>query len=163
MKRRKPERLTFTSRLGTATTPRTSHQAQSFLDIIEMVCDWWGAGKGYDDPRPWMDSVALNIAQQGQVFDARTALARKRSRGISRQRSFPTDDKLSESGTPSAKAWRCQMRRVACAPQRLSDALLAGPLTPAAPGKPGTEPNLRGIRPSDVPQPDQKVQAMPGV
>lgn len=38
----------------------------SFLDVIEMVCDWWGAGKGYDDPRPWRDSVQLNIKQKGK-------------------------------------------------------------------------------------------------
>lgn len=44
---------------------RNSHhpenQPQSFLDIIEMVCDWWGARKGYDDPRSWTDTVELNF------------------------------------------------------------------------------------------------------
>ena len=44
---------------------RNSHHPefcdQSFLDVIEMVCDWWGARKGYDDPRPWSESVELNF------------------------------------------------------------------------------------------------------
>ncbi len=56
---------------------RNSHHAEhylehpcgmTFLDIIEMVCDWWGAGKGYDDPRPWRDSVALNFQQKGKFL-----------------------------------------------------------------------------------------------
>jgi len=38
----------------------------SFLDVIEMVCDWWGAAKGYDDPRAWRDSVALNFESKGK-------------------------------------------------------------------------------------------------
>lgn len=33
----------------------------TFLDVIEMVCDWWAARKGYDDPRSWPESVKLNI------------------------------------------------------------------------------------------------------
>lgn len=48
---------------------RNSHHPeehdQSFLDVIEMVCDWWGARKGYDDSRSWLDSVALNLKQKG--------------------------------------------------------------------------------------------------
>lgn len=41
----------------------TAHHAaqMTFLDVIEMVCDWWGARKGYDDPRPWEESVRLNL------------------------------------------------------------------------------------------------------
>lgn len=40
----------------------------TFLDVIEMVCDWWGARLGYDDPRPWRDSVKLNIHSKGKYL-----------------------------------------------------------------------------------------------
>lgn len=40
----------------------------TFLDVIEMVCDWWGARKGYNDARPWLDGVRLNLAQKGQYL-----------------------------------------------------------------------------------------------
>lgn len=43
-------------------------EGMTFLDIIEMVCDWWGAGKGYDDPRPWLVSVELNFQQKGKFL-----------------------------------------------------------------------------------------------
>lgn len=34
----------------------------TFLDVIEMVCDWWGARKGYDDSRmAWLESVEMNL------------------------------------------------------------------------------------------------------
>jgi hypothetical protein len=42
--------------------------AMNFLDVIEMVCDWWGASKGYDDPRPWSESVALNFKSKGKYL-----------------------------------------------------------------------------------------------
>ena len=49
----------------------------TFLDVIEMVCDWWAARKGYGDSRPWLDSVALNLEQKGKYLtDAQTWLAR---------------------------------------------------------------------------------------
>ena len=41
----------------------------SFLDIIEMVCDWWAARKGYNDPRPWPESVKLNLEAKGKYLD----------------------------------------------------------------------------------------------
>ena len=44
------------------------HQPQSFMDVIEMVCDWWGAKQGYDDPRPWEATVELNIATKGKYL-----------------------------------------------------------------------------------------------
>lgn len=51
---------------------RNSHhpenQPQTFLDVIEMVCDWWGARKGYDDPRSWADTVKLNFEKKGQYL-----------------------------------------------------------------------------------------------
>lgn len=40
----------------------------TFLDVIEMVCDWWGAGRGYDDPRPWAESAALNLETKGKYL-----------------------------------------------------------------------------------------------
>ena len=41
-----------------------------FLDVIEMVCDWWGARKGYSDARPWLESVELNFKSKGQYLNA---------------------------------------------------------------------------------------------
>lgn len=38
----------------------------TFLDVIEMVCDWFAAWKGYGDKRPWSESVKLNIASKGK-------------------------------------------------------------------------------------------------
>lgn len=53
---------------------RNSHHPenslQTFLDIIEMVCDWWGASKGYDDPRSWEDTVKLNLEYKGKRLSA---------------------------------------------------------------------------------------------
>lgn len=40
----------------------------TFLDVIEMVCDWWAARKGYDDPRPWDESVRLNLDAKGKYL-----------------------------------------------------------------------------------------------
>lgn len=59
---------------------RNSHHPEnpprSFLDIIEMICDWWGARKGYDDPRSWRDTVKLNLEHKGKYLtDAQRWLA----------------------------------------------------------------------------------------
>ena len=40
----------------------------TFLDIIEMVCDWRGAQQGYGDTRPWRETVKLNIAAKGKYL-----------------------------------------------------------------------------------------------
>ncbi len=40
----------------------------TFLDVIEMVCDWWGARKGYGDSRPWRESVELNFTSKGTLL-----------------------------------------------------------------------------------------------
>lgn len=40
----------------------------TFLDVIEMVCDWWGARKGYDDHRGWRESAALNLEHKGKYL-----------------------------------------------------------------------------------------------
>lgn len=43
--------------------------AMTFLDIIEMVCDWWGARKGYDDSRmTWPESVEMNLKSKGKYL-----------------------------------------------------------------------------------------------
>jgi hypothetical protein len=39
----------------------------TFLDVIEMVCDWWGARRGYDDSRmTWTESVEMNLTSKGK-------------------------------------------------------------------------------------------------
>jgi hypothetical protein len=38
----------------------------TFLDIIEMACDWFAAWKGYGDQRPWLESAALNLEKKGE-------------------------------------------------------------------------------------------------
>lgn len=40
----------------------------TFLDVIEMVCDWWGARKGYDDSRPWQETLQLNLEHKGKYL-----------------------------------------------------------------------------------------------
>ena len=57
---------------------RNSHHAEyaavhggpelTFLDIIEMVCDWRGAQQGYNDPRPWLETVELNFKAKGKYL-----------------------------------------------------------------------------------------------
>ena len=53
----------------------------TFLDVIEMVCDWWGARKGYGDRRTWQELVELNfnskghLLSQGQLWLAREVAA----------------------------------------------------------------------------------------
>lgn len=45
-----------------------AHQAgaMTFLDIIEMVCDWYAAWKGYGDTRTWSESSVLNLEKKGE-------------------------------------------------------------------------------------------------
>ena len=39
------------------------------IDVIEMVCDWWGARKGYDDSRmSWPESVTMNLESKGKYL-----------------------------------------------------------------------------------------------
>lgn len=41
----------------------------TFLDVIEMVCDWWGARLGYADSRmSWKDSVAMNLKSKADYL-----------------------------------------------------------------------------------------------
>lgn len=55
--------------------------AMTFIDVIEMVVDWWAARKGYADPRPWPESFELNLKAKGkyltphQVWLARSVAA----------------------------------------------------------------------------------------
>lgn len=43
------------------TLPSEPTNDMTFLDIIEMVCDWWGARKGYHDERPWAIAVQMSL------------------------------------------------------------------------------------------------------
>lgn len=43
--------------------------AMTFLDVIEMVCDWWAAWKGYADPRPWRESVERCFEAKGKYLN----------------------------------------------------------------------------------------------
>jgi Family of unknown function (DUF5662) len=45
-----------------------SENEMTFLDVIEMVCDWWGARKGYDDTRSWEESSKLNLDAKGKYL-----------------------------------------------------------------------------------------------
>lgn len=61
---------------------RNSHHpefhSQTFLDVIEMVCDWWGARKGYDSKLGWAESVELNLKQKARhLSPERVWLARE--------------------------------------------------------------------------------------
>lgn len=51
----------------------------TFLDVIEMVCDWWGARKGYDDSRmTWPESVEMNLKSKGKhLSEQQTWLVRE--------------------------------------------------------------------------------------
>lgn len=41
----------------------------TFLDVIEMVCDWWGARLGYADSRmTWPESVEMNLSSKGKYL-----------------------------------------------------------------------------------------------
>lgn len=49
----------------------TTACGMTFLDIIEMVCDWWGAQRGYDDnKRTWEENVELNLTTKGEYLTA---------------------------------------------------------------------------------------------
>lgn len=55
--------------------------AMTFLDVIEMVCDWWAARKGYNDARPWAESVELNFTQKAKhLNESQLWLAREVAR-----------------------------------------------------------------------------------
>jgi hypothetical protein len=41
----------------------------TFLDVVEMVCDWWAARKGYGDTRPWNESVELNFKAKAKYLN----------------------------------------------------------------------------------------------
>lgn len=48
------------------TSANTYEHQLTFLDVIEMVCDWHGARKGYNDSRSWKESVKLNFESKGR-------------------------------------------------------------------------------------------------
>jgi hypothetical protein len=54
-----------------ATYWEAHHAARlTFLDVIEMACDWFAAWKGYGDQRPWLESAALNLEKKGEHLSA---------------------------------------------------------------------------------------------
>ncbi len=72
-----PERANLAGRLAEAerglpddATYWEAHGAarMTFLDVIEMVCDWYAAWKGYADTRSWADSSALNLEKKGLLL-----------------------------------------------------------------------------------------------
>jgi hypothetical protein len=44
-------------------------EEMTFLDVIEMVCDWYAAHKGYGESRPWKDSVEMNLKSKGKYLN----------------------------------------------------------------------------------------------
>lgn len=51
----------------------------TFLDVIEMVCDWWAAWRGYGeaDRKPWSEAVKGSLDAKGKhLSDAQLWLAR---------------------------------------------------------------------------------------
>jgi hypothetical protein len=39
----------------------------TFIDVIEMVCDWWGARQGYGDSNlPWKETVRINLESKAK-------------------------------------------------------------------------------------------------
>jgi hypothetical protein len=44
-------------------------RTQTWLDVVEMVCDWWAAWRGYDDnKRTWMETVRLNLVRRQDLI-----------------------------------------------------------------------------------------------
>lgn len=43
-------------------------EAMTFVDVIEMVVDWWAARKGYGDTRTWAESFELNLKAKGKYL-----------------------------------------------------------------------------------------------
>lgn len=41
------------------------HGPMTFLDVIEMVADWWAAGQGYENHMSWNEAVQTNLRQKG--------------------------------------------------------------------------------------------------
>lgn len=48
--------------------PEAPENDMTFLDVIEMVCDWWGARKGYNDERPWPIAVQMSIQTKAKYL-----------------------------------------------------------------------------------------------
>ena len=53
------------------------HGPMTFLDVIEMVADWWAAGKGYENQMAWLSAVETNIQnKENYLKDWQVVLAR---------------------------------------------------------------------------------------
>lgn len=42
--------------------------AMTFLDVIEMVVDWYAAWRAYGDRKPWAESVLINFTSKGKYL-----------------------------------------------------------------------------------------------
>lgn len=47
-------------------THHPEYTEMNFMDVIEMVCDWYGARLGYDDKRSWQEGFALAMESKGE-------------------------------------------------------------------------------------------------
>ena len=67
--RHHPEHASLNLKGSEVTEYELGLRGMSFLDVIEMVCDWWGARKGYDDNRmTWPESVKMNLESKGKYL-----------------------------------------------------------------------------------------------
>jgi len=71
--RHHPERPRFAAGIDTELDDynyavKLAAEAMTFIDIIEMVVDWWAARKGYGDTRPWAESVELNFKSKAKYL-----------------------------------------------------------------------------------------------
>jgi hypothetical protein len=66
------------------------HSSMTFVDVIEMVVDWWAARKGYADSRAWQESFELNLQHKGKYLSpAQLWLAREVAALLSHEEKEP--------------------------------------------------------------------------
>lgn len=87
--------------------------AMNFLDVIEMVCDWWGARLGYADSRmSWMQSVAANIDSKGKhLNDWQTGLVHEVARFLEAAEPTKAGAAKESRSTPLSESQRPEARR----------------------------------------------------
>lgn len=73
MRQEKPTILRHYSR----NSHHPEHGPMTFIDVIEMVADWWAAGKGYENAMDWSEAVDTNLRIKGvYLLDWQVDLAR---------------------------------------------------------------------------------------
>lgn len=65
---RNPHHAEYYAEHPVAQTNNRGAEGMTFIDIIEMVCDWRGAQQGYNDTRPWLETVELNFKAKGKYL-----------------------------------------------------------------------------------------------